>query len=1029
MNPQNATSILTELMTRIAHVRRRLVILGLLRFLALIFVAISLYVLVYAGLDHRFHFSAGARWVALVILVVILGGMVLACVRNLAMNRGLKHAASHIESARHYHQQLLAAIEYHQQPVDYPYSESLARTMVSQLWEEARHDDFSTTVPAWKLWVFAAVLFLGLVVTGLCVRHHYAYLARYAARLGQPTASLDPLPATRLKSLNGDMAVERNETVVFQAGIEGRLPQTGQLKIQARVTAQSPESVPEPAYDPVKTLTLQPIAGETPADAMFQGKYSFEREGLYRYQFTAMGEATPWHMVRVCEFPAIVSITADISVDIDTRQLTTQQTVTDFVLSALAGSKAKITVQANCGLEGAKVKLLDDRTESYAGHGLDHFTFETLLDRAGRLEFRLQDTSGLWSRELPPLTIKIKQDEPPTFVQRHPEGDCQVTNVASVPIQFEIKDDFGLVKATLCLAFGEGQTEQVSAVLSDDKRTAQIDHMLELEQYDLDVGDAILYHVKALDVATGSASRTESAVSDVMILEVKPYRRIWLQSPGGPPGPSGAPAELDPSLIHDALIEILQYTRAFLKKTWRLADQVNADKSQESDTAKSVAIASDIDYAKDNLTLILDDPRYAFNGSEIEVIHGVLDEFESARSALMAHEPADAIPPETRAYRILRRLVDDRIRADCQPGGGSPPEKPDKLKLAEVQHLTRLERARTAWQLNAVSQQLAEVAREQDALDRTFMHFLDDQPKQNKPVKVNDEKSWVADPPPAGAESQAPPGSPGQAFPPDKTVEGALRASTPVGKGGSKQGSLADMMKVLRAHQRQLRTELAALEAQLARLPVDQDPEGDFPSPTQAREAARTHMDLARTGMTRFETLLAEQYYDLPDPAQLAQEAPAMLSAIRSELMMARQALRQEVSAYAEDNMEQLKQMALNVEAMANAYETAVTAEERRQLLNTLSAVTAQFNLSSGGPNIVGGGSGAAQPGKVVAVKGFGDRDIIDAARFAAREFLSKTLDVTKRPNSRVPETSTGSLRFYGQENDFFENAARSQPE
>ena len=172
-------------------------------------------------------------------------------------------------------------------------------------------------------------------------------------------------------------------------------------------------------------------------------------------------------------------------------------------------------------------------------------------------------------------------------------------------------------------------------------------------------------------------------------------------------------------------------------------------------------------------------------------------------------------------------------------------------------------------------------------------------------------------------------------------------------------------------------------------------------------------MDRAQTEMNRFETLLARQYYDQPDPAELAQQAPAMLSAIRTELMMARQALQQEASAYSDDDIEHLRQMALSVEDMANAYEKAVSAEERRQLLSTLSAVAAQLNASSGGPANIKGASDSGQPGKVVAVKGFGDRDILDAARFAAREFLSKNLDVLKQSNSRVPGTAPGSLRFY----------------
>jgi len=403
-----------------------------------------------------------------------------------------------------------------------------------------------------------------------------------------------------------------------------------------------------------------------------------------------------------------------------------------------------------------------------------------------------------------------------------------------------------------------------------------------------------------------------------------------------------------------------------------------------------------------------------------------LDEFGAARNELLAHQAEHAIPPETRAYRTLRRLVDDIIKGDPKAGNPVVQDKPDKLELKELQHLTRLERARVAWELQTISQELAEVAREQETVNRSFRHFLEGVPQQHEPMKVNDEKSWITDGPPADPADQTPQGAPGPAPTPDRTVEGAL--APPAGAmPGAMPVNFHDIMKVLRAQQRQLRSELSRLEAQLLRMPVDRATEDDRPGPAQARAAARGHINQAQADMNRFETLLAEQYYSQSDPKQLLQEAPAILAAIKSELVLARQALQQEAGVYAEDNAQQLRQMALNLMAMANAYEEAVTPEQRRQLLNSLSAVAAQFNAMSGGPANIKGGTPLGQSEPVIAVKGRGDRDIVDAARFAARHFLSKDLDVSKRSNSCVPKTSNGSLKFYDPENDFFESAAQDQ--
>lgn len=528
--------MLNELVARVAKVRKRLVSLVVLRSLAIIFFSVSVYILLFAWLDHRNHFGTVTRCVALLIFIVITASLLLAFIRKMFISFGLEHAANRIEHDRNYRQQLLAAVEYYQQRDDYPYSKPLARRMVRQFWNDVRDDDFSGTVAAWKLWFCAAVIMIGLVLMGLFVRDNYTYLARYAGRLSRPTAALDPLPATRLKSLSGDILAEPNEIVVMEAAIEGRLPQKGKLIIERQTKSQpgtetETSTILSQVY-PHKALTLQPVddANDNP---IFTGKYFFEKMGLYRYRFTAAGTESLWHSVRICAFPEIEKITASISFDAGPRRFTTTETVSDFVLSALAGSTAEITVEANCKIETAEVKHLDNREDIRTVNGSKSFTFDTSIDREGHIRFRLRDTDGLWSRELPPLTVKIKEDEKPKFSLVHPEGDGLATNVASVPIRFEIKDDFGIADANLVLEIGDGHIEQVSAIISEDKRIAKIDHILEIEKYDLDVGDAILFYASASDVATGAISRSRPAKSDVTILEIKPYRRVWLQCSDG----------------------------------------------------------------------------------------------------------------------------------------------------------------------------------------------------------------------------------------------------------------------------------------------------------------------------------------------------------------------------------------------------------------------------------------------------------------------------------------------------------------
>jgi len=474
------------------------------------------------------------------------------------------------------------------------------------------------------------------------------------------------------------------------------------------------------------------------------------------------------------------------------------------------------------------------------------------------------------------------------------------------------------------------------------------------------------------------------------------------------------------------LIEILEYTRAFLKKTWRLASQ---ESSNEGDRTKQVAIADDIEYAAENLELIRDDSRYGFNDMDIKNIKGVLDDFGLARTELLANHVKNAIPPETRSYRVLRRLVDDIVQRDAKGGNFANKDKPDKVELKEVQHLTRLERARVARQLKTIYHRLAEVAKEQETLNRTFLHFLDDRQKQEKRAKVNDEKSWVADGSPSDQGGhQGPQGPVGPSPKQDRTVEGAL-ASASGAMSGLMPTNFTEIMKVLSAQQQQLRIELSMLEEQLAAMPIGLNQDSNKSNSIEARKAAQTHIEQAKDAMDRFENFLVEQYYNQHDPKQLAMEAPAMLGAISLELIMARQAMQQEASSYMDEDAERLRQMALNLQDMANAYNNSLTQEQRSQLLNNMAAATAQLNsmYSVGPPDNTNVGGRPVPSGPVPTVKG-GYQDIIDAARLTARHFLSKDMQVTKRTDTRVGQSSGGSLRFYEQENDFFESAAESRP-
>jgi len=88
-----------------------------------------------------------------------------------------------------------------------------------------------------------------------------------------------------------------------------------------------------------------------------------------------------------------------------------------------------------------------------------------------------------------------------------------------------VTDDFGLDDARLICEL-PGQEPIVLARVSPDGATqCSLTHVLELEQYNLHVGDGILFYATAQDVRAGLArADANAACSEIYFIEIRPYR-------------------------------------------------------------------------------------------------------------------------------------------------------------------------------------------------------------------------------------------------------------------------------------------------------------------------------------------------------------------------------------------------------------------------------------------------------------------------------------------------------------------------
>jgi len=167
---------LDALVTRVAKVRRWLVALAVLKVAALCLLFVSMYVGVYAWLDHRRNFDEIGRTIAFILL---LAGFVLLLYRLrkwLLVHISFSGAANYIENRRSFDQQLVTAIEYYENKQDYPYSRALAEQLVLDVGKDSETFEFDSTVEKWQGYALAAIVLFGLAAAwffGIDNEGHY----------------------------------------------------------------------------------------------------------------------------------------------------------------------------------------------------------------------------------------------------------------------------------------------------------------------------------------------------------------------------------------------------------------------------------------------------------------------------------------------------------------------------------------------------------------------------------------------------------------------------------------------------------------------------------------------------------------------------------------------------------------------------------------------------------------------------------------------------------------------------------------
>jgi rubrerythrin len=1053
---------LNGLVRRVRKVRQWLVMLAVLKVAALCLIFVSLFVGIYSWLDHHLRFGTAGRMTAFVLLAMGIVFLLSKLTRLLLGHISCSGAANYIESRRSFEQQLVTAVEFYEKRQDYPYSTALAEQLVVQVDKECSDFDFDATLDKWLGLVFSAVILFGLIVGGVYVHQMGAYFYSYFARLVQPLSAVAPLPATQLEAITKDVFAEPGQKVTLAAAIKGRVPQWGQVVILEGndVTAAGQGT----AAGDVFKLEPVPDKQENPK---FEITKSFSDPGVYQYHFEAPEAASPSHTITVSSIPGIKSIKARV-IPQNNRSMSYEQDVRDYTLEVPKDSSVMLMVEASEKLSKAVIKNLEGKSEPKELNGSAKFNYQFMVRQKGFIEFSLSSDGGVTNKNIPPLQVMIKPDEAPGFKLLSPKGDYLATDVASVPIEFEVTDDYGLQSVELHLEIAGEKPTVIEVPVEKGARSKVFSHTVELEQHKLSLGDSIVYYAGAKDVDTGSGQGNKGSCSDIYFIEVRPYRQLWHQGVQGLPGDPGKQGLKPPAGTPlEQLLNILEYTRAILKKTWLIASK--AQRTDE-DHKKLDSIRKDVEYCSEQLTRIRD-AKYQGDPNARATLDEVLAYYAQAGQFLGAKDAVSAVPPEKDAYRVLRKFILE-LEMIMMQNGGSIPETPDKIKLEEEAHLQRYDKERIEWELQQLAQKLAQLAAEEKKLAKKFEHFLKQLEQGRTAQKTTDDRSWTSKEKPRQGKcpncgSTTPGSCPACSGP---TVSGSLppaasgqntgqgsgmgqgRSSgtaqgqnqTPgsgQGQGQANAASSAEQMKMFQAKQKALQQQIAELKAsvgQLSELAKKENMDG--------YGKAEEHMDKADKKMDSFQERLSKARFDPQKEKAYLADAATELGSANNELSMAKEMLesrlnvaeKEKLAAKAEGLAQEMTELAekLDDEAVKGPDRETMMArlEEAKKILELLKQrmdyddgpKEQPTNEGQGGPGTANQGEGSpfglqfSGPGSASNPR----TAPAHAAIVLAQQFWSIAIRA-RQIDRQLMEHDGSDPMFYELESQFFESAAK----
>ena len=231
-------------------------------------------------------------------------------------------------------------------------------------------------------------------------------------------------------------------------------------------------------------------------------------------------------------------------------------------------------------------------------------------------------------------------------------------------------------------------------------------------------------------------------------------------------------------------------------------------------------------------------------------------------------------------------------------------------------------------------------------------------------------------------------------------------------------------LRMLQAKQRALQKQVSQIKRDLQQLPqiTDNDQAG-------SRSEAQEHLDEAIKKMDDFQEKLAEARYRAEMSRKESERAVELMGSARREMDLAAEALDGELDLTEEEKLaREAQKMAEQLAEDADALDESVTPEQQQDMLARLEAAKRLLEAMPKPQWATTDQNKSVQSSPALVLTRGSRLAPAEAARQLARQFWSISIDARKH-RQQLSEDEPSDVKFYRQENEFFENAAKFDAE